>query len=366
MHATAASVLRIRPSIETVIPLGDHEVYRGQLFHGGLLWQGHSTGTVADYRIDAHAPDARTVLASAPVPHTLEFLHPFGPRMVLAVGKHFDRRRGWLTYHSSIRFEDRPPGGSPRLLVTTRVMPRRVQVEQFAGAPGRMYFNDPGERRVIRWNGWWARPVGGPVSLPGAMLHCGRHMFVLERNDIHSGNETIARIDLVTDEIERSFTATRRHLTMMIDLEGLPWIAAPEAWADQVLLVDKATNRLAATLPVPGTPVAITRLGRCLVAFAQDARRAMFFDLDEDGFPLVAEWDLDGIGEDFGNVRSMQIDPMSGRMFLRSPYHPWVDGTVPAVKMAVDTDGATLRLCRAPSPTTRRLSIEPCGACGAA
>jgi hypothetical protein len=162
-----------------------------------------------------------------------------------------------------------------------------------------MWFNETGSRKVFRWNGWRERPLRPDVFFPGAIIPAGRHLFVLERNHFLPGHESIARIDLATESIERTFADTRRHLTMMLDLEGLPWIAAPEAWADQVLLVDKATNRLAAVLPVPGTPVAIARLGRCLVAFAQEARQASFFDLRAEGFPLVARWDLAGLGDDF-------------------------------------------------------------------
>jgi hypothetical protein len=344
------------PEVRTVTPLDPHEVYRGQVFHAGLLWEGHSVGTVDDYRIDVHDPETLAVIASAPVPHTLEFLYAYAPRTILAVGKHFDRRRGWLTYHSTVRFDASRP--LPRLHVQVRTMPRRLQVEQFGGSAGRMWFNEIGSRKVFRWNGWWARPLRADVHLPGAMIPSGRHLFVLERNDFRPGNETIARIDTVSHDIERTFPETRRHLTMMIDLEGFPWIAAPEAWADQVLLVDKATNRLAATLPVPGTPVAVARLGTCLVVVAAGARQASFFDLATAGFPLVARWDLSGLGHDCLNVRSVQIDPHSGRLFLRSPFHQRVCGNTPAVRVAIDPDGATFARCtgagvRPTSPRTR-------------
>lgn len=343
MPAILDSIIDAVPHVRTVTLLDPHEVYRGQVFHAGLLWEGHSVGTVDDYRIDVHDPDSLAVIASAPVPHTLEFLYPYAPRTILVVGKHFDERRGWLTYHSTVRFD--AASASPRLRVRVCTMPRRLQVEQFGGSAGAMWFNETGSRKVFRWNGWWARPLRPDVHFPGAMIPSGRHLFVLERNDFRPGNETIARIDTVTQTIERSFPDTRRFLTMMIDLEGLPWIAAPEAWADQVLLVDKATNRLAAVLPVPGTPVAVTRLGRCLVAFAAEARRASFFDLEADGFPLVAQWDLAGLGDDFLNVRSLHVDPRSGNLFLRSPFHPRVYGNTPAVRVAIDPDGATLARC---------------------
>jgi len=349
--------LDVVPEIRTLAHLDPHEVYRGQVFHDGVLWEGHSTGTVDDYRIDVHDPGSLAVIASAKIPHTLEFLYPFAPRTILAVGKHFDRRRGWLTYHSTVRIDATPRG--PRLRVRVRAMPRRLQVEQFGGSAGAMWFNETGSRKVFRWNGWWARPLRPDVHFPGAMIPTGRHLFVLERNDFRPGQESIARIDLATQAIERTFSHTRRHLTMMLDLEGLPWIAAPEAWADQVLLVDKATNRLAAALPVAGTPVAVARLGRCLVAFAAEAKAASFFDLGSAGFPLLARWDLAGLGDDFLNVRSLQVDPQRGTLFLRSPFHPRVYGNTPSVRVALDPDGVTQALCRG---DVRPTSPRPHGA----
>lgn len=341
--ATLATPREVVPVIRTVARLDPIEVYRGQVFHDGLLWEGHSAGTVDDYRIDVHAADTHALIASCPVPHTLEFLYPFGPGTILAVGKHFHPRRGWRTHHTTVRFDTRSSG--PRLRARTRTLPARLQVEQFGGDPRAMWFNETGSRKVFRWDGWRERPLRPDVFFPGAIIPAGRHLFVLERNHFLPGHESIARIDLATESIERTFADTRRHLTMMLDLEGLPWIAAPEAWADQVLLVDKATNRLAAVLPVPGTPVAIARLGRCLVAFAQEARQASFFDLRAEGFPLVARWDLAGLGDDFQHVRAMHADPHSGSLFLRSPFHPKIEGNTPSVRVAIDPDGVTLDAC---------------------
>lgn len=343
MPATLEAPIDVVPAIRTVALLDPHEVYRGQVFHDGLLWEGHSAPSFDDYRIDVHDPATLAVVASARVPHTLESLHPFTARTILAVGKHFDDRRGWLTYHSRIRFDDAPR--PPRLRVRVTTMPKRLQIERFGGSAGAMWFNDPGARRVFRWNGWRARPLRPEIHLPGTMIPSGRWLFVLERNDFRPGRETIARIDLTTETIERTFPDTRRRLTMLLDLEGTPWIAAPEAWADQVLLVDKAANRLAATLPVAGTPVAVARLGRCLVVYAADARAASFFDLGCDGFPLVARWDLSGLGDDFRHVRSMEVDPLGGRLYLRSAHHPQIAGNTPSVRAAFDPGGATLARC---------------------
>lgn len=359
MPAIPSPPIRVRPTVRTVALLAPTEVYRGQVFHDGLLWEGHSSGAVADYRIDAHAADGLAVVASAAVPHTLEFLHPFGPGTILVVGKHFHPRRGWLTHHSTVRLD--AGRGSPRLRVRTRTMPRHLQVEQFGGHRGAMYFNDPGARRIVRWDGWRARPLRPDVHFPGAMIVTGRHLYVLERNHFLPGQESIARIDLAAETIERTFAAPRRRLTTLLDLPGLPWIAAPEAWADQVLLVDRAANRLAAVLPVAGTPVAVARLGACLVAFAADALTMSFFDLGAEGFPLVAEWDLAGSADDLGNVRSLEVDPAAGNLFLRSPYHPRIGGNTPSVRVVSDPDGATLAACRGSTLTRRSTASLPDG-----
>lgn len=331
-------MIRAVPPVRSVAPLHPHEVYRAQVFHAGHLWLGHSAGDVADYHLDLRAPSGDTV-ARAAVAHTLEFLHSFGPHSILAVGKHHAGTGGWRTYHTVATLR----GG--RLHTRTRRMPARYQVEQFGGSPRAMFFNETGLGRILHWNGFWARPLPATVHFPGRILHCGRHLFVLERNHFLPGEETIARIDLAGGGIERSFARTRRRLTTLLDLHGLPWIAAPESWADRVLLVDKATNRLAAGIPVEGGPVEVGRLGDCLVVAAQETRRLAFFHLLRPGFPCVAEWDLAGQGPGLANIRALDVDPATGSVYLRSPYHVTVDGDTPAVSVVDDPDGATYRAC---------------------
>lgn len=343
------SRIRVRPTIRTVARLDPFEVYRAQAFHAGHLWLGHSSGTVDDYRVDVHDPDGR-VVASGAVRHTVEFLHPFAPRAVLAVGKHFVAGRGWRTFHSVASL------GPRGLRVRTRTMPARYQVEQFGGSPRAMFFNETGLGRVIRWNGFWARPLPAPVRFPGTLLHCGRWLFVLERNDFRPGQESIARIDLRRGTLERTFPRPRRRLTTIVDLPGLPWIAAPEAWADRVLLVDKAANRLAAEIPVAGTPVELARVGDCLVVASQEPARLSFVHLRRPGFPIVAEWDLSATGTDLGNIRAMDVDPVTGDVYLRSPYHARVADNTPAVTVVGDPDGATRAACGIVGPAPHSAS----------
>ena len=313
--------------IRLVAALDRCEVYRGQVFHDGHLWEGHSAGGVDDYRLDVHDAHGAAVLASAAVPHTLEFLYPFGPGAILVVGKHHTRRHGWLTYHSTARFRH------GRLAVTTRAMPVHLQVEQFGGRPGLMFFNETGSRRVFRWTGFRAIPFEHDIRMPGTILALPGCLFVLERNRICPGAENIARIDLPTGRIERTFATPRNRLATLVALEGCPWIAAVESWADQVLLVDAQTNTLAAVLAAPGTPADAVQVGRHLLVVSREPKRLRFFDLATAGVPQVAEWDLAGLGDDFANITTMHADPRTGNVFLRSPFHPAIDGNTPAVKM---------------------------------
>ena len=320
--------------IRTVATLDKGEVYRGQVFHDGHLWEGHSVGGVESYRLDVHSADGATVLASAFVPHTQEFLYPFGPGTILSVGKHYTDRHGWITYHSIARFR------KGRISVKTRAMPVHLQIEQFGGHAGRMYFNETGSCKVFRWTRWGARPLAPDIRLPGVILPFERCVFVLERNRITPGNENIVKIDLASQRLERTFAAPRNKLSTMIDLRGFPWIAAVETWADQVLLVDKDTNRLAAVIAAPGTPVDLAQAGKHLLVVSQEPKRLRFFDLSNRETPQVAEWDLSALGPDFNNVTTMDVDPQTGNVFLRSPFHPRVDGTTPAVKMVTRVDAA--------------------------
>jgi hypothetical protein len=314
-------------AIRTVAILDKGEVYRGQVFHDGHLWEGHSAGGVAAYRLDVHDADGTQVLASARVPHTQEFLYPFGPQTILVVGKHFTVRCGWLTYYSIARFRH------GRLRVKTSGLPMALQIEQFGGRPGLLYFNETGSRRVFRWTRWGARPLDPDIHLPGVILPFEKFVFVLERNLVSPGNENIVKIDLATQRIERTFAQPRNKLSTMIDLPGFPWIAAVETWADQVLLIDKKSNTLSAVLPAAGTPVDLALRGDHLLVVSREPKRLHFFDLATAGIRKVAEWDLSALGDDFANLTTMHVDPHSGNVFLRSPFHPRVPGNTPAVKM---------------------------------
>jgi len=324
----------------TIARLGDHEPWRGQCFHAGLLWEGHS-GTAAGHRLDAHLPRSPAVLASARLVHTAEFIHPFGPGAVIVVGKHFEPRGGWRTYHSVARLA----GG--RLRVQSRAMPRWLQVEQFGGGPGAMFFNEPGSRQIYRWNGLWARALGPEVALPGTMIPTPGGLAVLERNCIVPGQENVARIDLATRAINRAFTAPRRRLCSLLDLPGTAWLAVAETWAEQVLLIDRVTNRLARVLPAPGGPVALARYGSCLAILVDEPRRLLFVDpsgASGDGGP-VAVWDLAALGPAAGHVTALDCDPATGDVYLRSPFHPRVADNVPTVTLVADAGGATARRC---------------------
>ena len=316
-------------AIRTVTVLDRGEPYRGQVFHDGHLWEGHSTGGVGSYRLDVHAADGSQILATARVPHTQEFLYPFGPHTILSVGKHYTARWGSLTYHSIARFQH------GRLRVKTRAMPMALQVEQFGGQANRMYFNETGSRKVFRWTRWGARPLAPDIHLPGVILPFEKFVFVLERNRLSAGAENVVKIDLASQRIERTFPQPRNKLSTMIDLHGYPWLAAVESWADQTLLIDKEHNTLFAALPTPGTPIDVAQFRTHLLVVSRDPKRLRFFDLSVSGTPQVAEWDLSALGDDFCNITTMHVDQQSGNVFLRSPFHPLIDGNTPAVKMVM-------------------------------
>ncbi|MFM7205842.1 MAG: YncE family protein [Planctomycetaceae bacterium] len=328
------AVARVRPALHHLQTLDPREVYRGQVFHDAMLWQGHSVGDVSAYRIDAHAADG-SLMASAQMPHTVEFLHAFGPRAILAVGKHLHRRCGWRTYHSIVRCVT-TAGRAHRLRVITRGMPWHLQVEQFGGGPRAMFFNEPGSSTVIRWGGWRARPLRPDLRFPGTMILRGRHLFVLERNDYRPGRETIARIDLVSEEVERPLGTLPCGIAALVDVPGSPWIAAAEAWADRVLLIEAATSRIAAVLPVPGRPVELAACGRRLAVLSAASQTLWFFDLAAMGRPPVAEWDLAALGPLLEHPRGLDVDPVTKTVFIRTGCHPLLERSVAGVTLAVD------------------------------
>ena len=131
----------------------------------------------------------------------------------------------------------------------------------------------------------------------------------------------------------------------IVEMQAIWDIAVAETRADQVLLIERESNTLATTLSAPGMPIALTCLGRCLMVLCREPKSLLFFDLASTYLPLVAEWDLSGLGDDFCNVTTMHVDPRGGSVFLRSPFHPRFPDNAPGVKRVWEPAGETLRFC---------------------
>ncbi len=330
------------PSVKDVLELDKIQPYAPLAFHADRMWTAQSK-TEGDKTVyDLMVYDAQGTLLAGPkrVPHTMEHIYPFGANRVLVIGK---SSWPWKTHYTIAT------AVSETVTLKTTTFPEAIQTEMFGGTPERMFFNDPGDRKVFQWNGKSA-PLNHEISGPGNMaLLYEDFLFVLERRSIYLGDEDIYRIDLRSGEGKRVFSEHRQGITQLLPIPSRGLLAASEGLADQVLLVDVKSNELKATFAVPGgTPRGLGELGHCLVVGSDVAKKISFLDLNSNG-KVVAEWDLSQTDKPLFNIFSIAVDPRSGNVFARAK-DICASCTVSRNRVVLATDGGeAARACGVPS-----------------
>ncbi len=313
LFLTSSLCASAAPEVRVVTDLERTQPYAPLLFHAHYLWVASSTtGTektvydVSLYNSEGHGP-----MAQVRIPHSAEHLYAFGSQAAVVVGK---SSWPWKTHYTILSLTGRG------LSAETTTFPEEIQTEQFGGQPGAMFFNEVGSRSVFRWDGKGSQPLKAEISGPGQMLLTGGFLYVLERNGFALGDENITRIKLSDESSERVFTdGLRNGLTNMLVLNDSSYLAASESLANQVLLIDRKSNKLAGAIAIPGgTPRPLDQFGHCLVVGSDISKKVTFVDMKQTPAKVVAEWDLAVAGPKFENLYSLAVDPDSGRVFGRS------------------------------------------------
>jgi hypothetical protein len=312
--ALAAPVAAAELHIGLVTELNRSEPYEGHLFHDSRLWVTKSRATdIETHRIDVYDATGAKLLTTVNLTHYAGFIYPFGPNAVVVVGKSSDP---WKSKYTVISHQ----GETYSARVTT--LPEEYQVEQFAGTPSQMFFTEPGSRAVYAFSPATTalKPIGGEISGPGQIELDGRSLWVIERKSFQMGDEDLVRVDTSTGAATRVFNEMRNGITAIHVAARSPWVAVAETLADQIVFVDKTTAAPAFTVPVAGSPRGMTQLGGCLLVTSEDSKTVTFVSLWGDEPAVLDTWDVSAAGDRLKKPRKIAVNPVSGRIFLRSTY----------------------------------------------
>lgn len=326
--------IRILTDLDFVEPNEAH------LFHDDHLWVGKSRTTEdGHHRMEVYSSEG-SLVSTIELPHSPRGVYPLSDAQVVVTGRtHWP----WKTHYTVVTRYGHD------FVTHTTTLPEEYQADEFVGDIHRMFFTEPGEAKVFQQNGNDYRFLSPVISGPGKMLLLGDSLFVIERRDASLGDENLVKIDLKTETADKTFKDYLRNgLSNIISLPQRGRIAAAETVADQVLLIDVASNKLVETLAVHGRPRGLATLGNCLVVSSEETRRVRFFDLGTAEAKLIDEWDLSVVGNKLRKARSLAVDPNSGRVYVRSTYicpSSLCVETMSSVVMAEQLSKATYARC---------------------
>lgn len=335
----ADTPLALVPTAGLVTELGVTEVYEGHLVHLGKLWVTRSRTTdTAPHTVEVYDPSTLQLIKTVNLPHSASYIHAYGENAVVVVGK--SATPYWSTHYTVITVN----GSTYDARTTT--FSDQYQVDYMTTDNRTLYFGEPGERAVYKLRGTRSlQGVGGQISNPGTMVARGNDLWVVERQSYELGDEELVHVDLATGQTLRTI-GERNGLTSLAWLEQAPWVAVSETLANQVLFVDRETNALAHTVVVKGGPRGITQLGGCAVVASTDPKLVTFISLWGDAPAVMAQWDLRDVDDRLKAPRSIAVDPVSKRVFLRSTYLcSGCSSTQSSVFYAQEDGGETFAQC---------------------
>ena len=307
------------PSVMTKIDtLNSTEAYAPMVFHNHLLWLGRGDYSQRKtvYRIEVRSSDGETLLSSHLVPHSVERLYPFDKDSIIMMGKSFTSE-GWITYYSIVR------ACCGAMAVETHPLPTSFQVEEFAGTPDRLFFNEVGERSVVAKTAESTKLLPVEISGPGQMHLVGDFLWILERRSFFLGDENIARINLKTLEVDRVFSQLRNGLVGLLALKDGSTLAATELNDQNVILIDSQDLSRQTIIPLQGThPRSMAEWGKCLIVGSEQPNRLTIIRLGETKPRTVFEFNLEAYATDLPRLNKITVDPETGNIFLRSSVAP--------------------------------------------
>ena len=340
-------------SLRVVTELDSLETDSGHLFYAGHLWVGKIVlvpgATQAIHRLEVYNADGTHLDAAIDLPHSIIQIAPGSENQVLITGKSSWPWKSHLTTVTLVQ------GRTPT--VSTHTFAEDYLIEYLAvpvtpparaGTP--YYLSLPNDRGFLSYATRSTAPLSADVVLPGKSLIVGNALYAIERNNLTNFDvENVARVDLTTNAVTRTFPrSNRQHLTSIAHLPERNFLALSEAGADNVLLIDAKTNQLSFTIPVPQEPRGVAAYGsHCVAVASTEARLLTIWAVDHDEPELVTTWDLAPAGDVLRKPSEVAVDQTTGRVFVRSNYLcAGCGSTMSGVVAAEEEGGAAFERCR--------------------
>lgn len=296
------------PSTRIALSLDKSEPYVLNLFHAGYYFTGHSRQTETEsHRIEVYSADLSKKVKDIALTHTVESIAPLSPTQVLVIGKHFGSE--WHGYYTVI--------DTANLTAKTTEFSTEFMPEFFAGAPGKLYFNEAGNAGVFSWSGGSGQMLPLTLSGPGRMAFTGNYLYVVERRDLlFFGDERLTRIDVKTNKSE-VVSGLGKGLSQIQYLPKLGLIAVPETLANKVHLVDPNTNKIVLSFESP-SPEGVFPVEKCVAVSSRDEKRATLVRVAGNAATVAGSWDLTDLGGNLLNTRHITADVSGKRLYVRS------------------------------------------------
>lgn len=331
-----------------VTELDRFEPFEAHRFHAGVLWVGRSRKDLgAFYQLEVYDSTGKA-LATAALTHSARHLYPYGADSVLIVG---------ISYKDNLTHYTIATRTKAGVRLEARTIPLGAFADEWAGAPGRLIFTDPGgldegelggpQKTLFTMVGGRFRYLKAKIHGPHYPILLGNTLYLLEFKSIAAGTGLL-KVDLASETPAPVLAAKGdSDYARLFAIDGGKALAITDRGTDEVLIYDVAKGQVVQKMAIAaGSPRGLAEWGKCLLVGSQGSKKVSFIDWRTG--KLLTEWDFSGAGAKLFGLAGVTVDPKSGVVFVRSNYPVAIGDPTPdhnSVVMGEDRSGETAKLC---------------------
>lgn len=317
-----------RADTSTLMELDATEPYDPLIFHADYLWIGKSRKNLSsNYSIDI-VDRSNKVIKTLTLSHSIEHIYPYDSQSVIAIGTAPSPN---LRHYSIIRVSSRG------FEVKDRVVPVTAWGNDWLGTiNGREYFSDFGgnsQDEEASDDPYLAMQTIFGIDSSGRAeylkvrmrsplngVRIGEEMYIVRFYQLGDPRRNVYRLNIRSGQFDEMFESPRPMLSDLVPIEN-NLLAISETGGNRVVFIDRTTKEVKKEISVDGGPRSMQRYGSCLLVGGQLSREASLISIKNLNDPkIIGRIDFSTTGGHFRGLRTLTIDPSTGRLYGRSAY----------------------------------------------
>jgi len=320
--------------VKTISVIEQLEPYDTLIFHGDLLWSGHSrVNSNQPFEVRAFDRNDKLV-ATVSLPHAISDLAPYGANSVIATGTSPSTSSNdpAKTMFTVLRFEN------GKVTHKTTAVPISAWATTWIGTvSGKEFFTDPGgnvndteidddlslaSQTLFSFDGRNPAYLKTRMRYPFSGKPWKEQLLVLQRQSLGSTATNMQLVNTNSGKFISIFPSFRNNLRAFEIFKNTELVALLEAGTNEIHVLDVEKTQITATAETFDGARTLKTIGSCAVVGSYESRVVEVFHTSNDHRALekILTLKVDLPQNEFMRLSALAIDTQTGKIYARSNF----------------------------------------------